>query len=333
MAGIKFACRSDCKIFRSASATRNALVNTRTAFEIEHIVIEGERLALFSSFYHHIGKFFVLLVKHFLVVFGERVFVGGRTHDGFHAEFVESEIEHCLNVVGEIGIAMSERAAHIIILAAARFDEFLKFRHDYIVTSHVAYRLAKVVIDFLSSVKAEHDVVHLFVGKFDHVVVNEHAVGGERKAEIFAVFFFNRTRVCNKIFDDLPIHKRLSAEKVHLEIAARSAVFDEKIKRTFAHFVRHKRTLAVIFALRRKAILAVEIASVRDVKAHGFKHGVAFCEIFYIGLKLVFCKEFALSYKLVNVVQALYYILFAHAVLRVFCSNFLDNFFMRFRLV
>lgn len=94
-----------------------------------------------------------------------------------------------------------------------------------------------MVVDFLSAIKGQHDVVHLLVCKLYHVLVDEHAVGRERKTEIFAVFFFNRASVGNEIFDHLPVHKRFAAEKVHFEIATSAAVFNEKIKRAFAHFV------------------------------------------------------------------------------------------------
>ena len=145
-----------------------------------------------------------------------------------------------------------------------------------------------MVVDFLSAVKAQHDVVHLLVGKLDHVVVNEHAVGGERKAEILAVLFLYGASVRHKILDHLPVHKRFAAEKVHFEIAACSAVFHKEIESAFAHFVGHKSAFAVILALGCKAIFAVEIAGVSNVQTHGFEHRVALCKVFYIGLELVF---------------------------------------------
>ena len=257
MARIEFARGRYGEIFRAASATRYALVYARTAFEIEHIVIERKGFALLSSLNHHIGKFLVLFEDNLFVILIERILVGGGTYDGFHTQLVEAEIEHSLNILSEVGVSVSKRAAHIVVFSASRFDEFLEFRHDYIVTSHAAYGVSEVVVYLFYAVEGQNDVVHFLVCEFDHVVVNEHTVGCERKAEVFAVLFLYRASVCHEVFDHLPVHKRFAAEEVHFEITTRSAVFDEKIEGAFAHFVGHKRALAVIFALRCKTIFAV----------------------------------------------------------------------------
>lgn len=124
VARIEFSRRCYGKIFRAASASGYALVNARTAFEVEHVVIERKRFALFASFDHHVGKFLVFLENHLFVVLGECVLVGGRTHDGFHAELVETEVEHCLNVFCKVGISMRESAAHIVVFPPLAFTNF-----------------------------------------------------------------------------------------------------------------------------------------------------------------------------------------------------------------
>lgn len=78
---------------------------------------------------------------------------------------------------------------HIITLVPARFDKLLKLRHDYVETAHARNGFAEMIVDFLSSVKAQHDVVHLFVCKLYDVVVNQHTVGRKRKAEFLPCSF------------------------------------------------------------------------------------------------------------------------------------------------
>ena len=62
----------------------------------------------------------------------------------------------------------------------------------------------------------KHDIAHFPVGKFDHIVVNEHAVCGQGKSEIFIVLFFNAAGIFDKFFDHIKVHERLAAEKVNL---------------------------------------------------------------------------------------------------------------------
>ena len=131
--------------------------------------------------------------------------------------------------------------------------------------------------------------------------------------------------VCHKILDHLPVHKRFAAEKVDFEIAARSAVFHEKIQSALSDFVGHKRTLAVILALRCKTVFAVEIAGVRNVKAHCFEHRIALCQNIDVRFECVFREKFALFFELFNVVYALQNVCLAHALVFILFANIFGN--------
>ena len=149
---------------------------------------------------------------------------------------------------------MGKGAAHIIIFAAAGFNEFLKLRHNGVVASapHIVHTVA--VVNLFSAVKAQNDIAHLFVGKIYNVIVHKHAVCCECEAEVFALFFFYASCILHELFYNIKIHKRLAAEKINLKVAACARIFYQKVKCTFAYLKAHQRTLAVIFALACKAI-------------------------------------------------------------------------------
>ena len=56
------------------------------------------------------------------------------------------------NIVGEVGVVVGERPAHIIAFVAARFHEFLELRHNGVVTALAVDGFPKAVMDFFSPV-------------------------------------------------------------------------------------------------------------------------------------------------------------------------------------
>ena len=56
MAGIKIAPRGDRHIFGARAASRDALIDTRTAREVDHIMIEGEGTTLTLALKHKACK-------------------------------------------------------------------------------------------------------------------------------------------------------------------------------------------------------------------------------------------------------------------------------------
>ncbi len=220
-------------------------------------MIKCKGLALLFTLEHHIRKLFVLLKHCLFILLGKRVCVGGRTHDRLHTQLVKAEVEHCLNILCEIGIEMRKGAAHIIALISARFYKFLKLRYDNVKAALSARRLAEAVVDLAPAVEAEHHVVHFTVGKVNNVVVYKHSVCRKSKAKMLALFILYRPSIFHKSFYDVEVHKRLTAEKVNLEIVTGAAVLHKKIKRALSDLEGHKRTFAVIFSLRGKAVFAV----------------------------------------------------------------------------
>ena len=71
VAGIEITPGGNCHIFGSRATAGNSLVNTRTALEIDHIVIEGEGASLLMSFEHKLSELFVLLANDLDILVGK----------------------------------------------------------------------------------------------------------------------------------------------------------------------------------------------------------------------------------------------------------------------
>ena len=129
------------------------------------------------------------------------------------------------DVVGEIRVGVGVSAADVIITFAAASCELLKLRDDGIIAAAPLIVYAEAVVHFLAAVDAHDDVLHLTVGEFDHIVVNIDAVGGQREAETLMMRRFQTAAVADEFFDDFPVHQRLAAEEVHLQIGVAAGVF------------------------------------------------------------------------------------------------------------
>ena len=142
----------------------------------------------------------------------------------------------------------------------------MEFGHNLVKTAFACIVHTEFIVDFLSAVKGEDHVAHFTVCKIDDVIVNEHAVGGEGKAEVFACFLFSFAGISHKVFDYVKIHKRLTAEEVNFKVVTSARIFNEEIKGAFANFFTHNRSFTRIFALTCKTICAVKVAGVRHVQ-------------------------------------------------------------------
>ena len=179
------------------------------------------------------------------------------------------------HVVGEVGVAVGKGAAHVVVLSPAGLDQLLEFGHDAVIAAHARVVHPGLVVDLLTAVQREHHVAHLFVGEVDHIVVDQHPVGGQGKAEILAPLLFHAAGVLHQPFDHVPVHQRFAAEEVHFQIGAAAGMLHQEIQRPLAHLVAHQRPLAVVFALTGKAIGAVQVAGMGNVQAQGLDHVAA----------------------------------------------------------
>ena len=225
MTGIELALRRDGEVFRTGAAARDALINARTVVEVDHIMIEGDRTTFLLACEHRLCQLFILRKQDRQVLRGQRRRVAWVADDRFHRKLREAEVREVQDVVGEIRVGVGISAADVIIAFPAALCELLKLRDDRIVAAASLIIHAEAVVHRFAAVDAHDDVLHFAVGEFNHIVVNIDAVGGQREAETLMMRRFQTAAVADEFFDDLPVHQRLAAEEVHLQIGVAAGVF------------------------------------------------------------------------------------------------------------
>ena len=99
--------------------------------------------------------------------------------------------------------------------------------------------------------------MHLLVAELRHLIVQQDAVGGQGEAEILVVDGLLGAGIGHQVFHHLPVHQRLTAEEVHLQIDAGAGLGDQKVQGLLAHLKGHEGSLTVVLALAGEAVLAV----------------------------------------------------------------------------
>ncbi|MPN28483.1 hypothetical protein SDC9_175925 [bioreactor metagenome] len=121
---------------------------------------------------------------------------------------------------------MGKGTAHIIIFTAARRHQFLKLRHNAVITAVACIIHPQAVVNLFAAVQTQHDIAHFFVGKVDHIIIDQHAICRQCKAELFVVNGFLCAGIGNELFYHIPVHQRLAAKKINFQIGARAGVFN-----------------------------------------------------------------------------------------------------------
>ena len=230
-------------------------------------------MALFLPAEHVLGQNLILLLYNLNVFRRQGSGVIGGAHHRLHAQLGKSQVvRHMEQVLGEVRVGVGEGAPHVVVLPAPGRHQLLELGHNAVVAAVARVVHPGAVVDFLAPVQREHHVAHLPVGKVNHIVVDEHAVGGEGEAEVFAPLLFHAAGVLHQALNHVPVHQRLSAEEVHLQVAAGAGVVHQEVQGLLAHLKAHQSPVAVVLALAGEAVLAVEIAGVGHVEAQCFHH-------------------------------------------------------------
>ena len=297
VAGEKIAPGSNGHIFRSCATARDPLIDTGPACKIQHIVVEGKAVALFIALYHLTGESLILLTENGEVLFcqgGRRV---GRCDYRFHRKLLEAQIRHMQDVIYKVRIEMSESAAHIIALVAARFHKLFELGDDAIVGAVALYINSESVVDFFTAVKTQDHIVHLLVTEVDDVLIDVDAVGGQSESDILIVDLLLLASVNDQLLADFPVHQRLSAEEVDIKILMITGILDQEIDSALAGLVAHKTSLAMEVALTGEAVGAIEIAGVGYMQAEGLQCVASFLKINSDLLIFIGSKELTLFLK------------------------------------
>ena len=167
---------------------------------------------------------------------------------------------------------MGKGAAHVIVLVASGRYQLLELGHDALIAAVACIVHPQPVMDLLAAIQRQHHIAHFPVGEVDHVIVNEHTVCGQRKAEIFAPLLFHTAGILHQLLHHVPVHQRLTAEEVHLQIGAAAGVIHQKVQSLLANLKAHQRTVSMVFSLAGEAVGAVQVAGVRHMQAQRLHH-------------------------------------------------------------
>ena len=199
---------------------------------------------------------------------------------------------------------MRKRAAHIVALAAACLDQLLEFGHNAVIAAVARQIHAEAVIDLLAAIKGEHHIVALLIAPVDDLIGDADAVGGHREAEVLVILFLDAACIGNQLLADLEVHQRFAAEEVDFEVAAGAGIFNQEIQCALAGFKAHQAGLAVEFALRSKAVAAIQVAGMCHVQAERLDHVGTVLEVKRMVGVGVRRKQLAGGGRLVNIIQA-----------------------------
>ena len=240
VAGVQIAPRSNSHVLRAGATAGNALVDAGAAGEVDHVVVEGKATALAVALDHFLGKDLVLFLQDGQIFLGQGTGVAGLRHHRLHAQLSKAEVGHVEDIVGEVGVVVGVGAAHVVVLVAALLHELLELGHDGIVAAMACIVLAEAVVDLFAAIQTQHHIVALLVAEINHIVIDQHTVGGHGKAEVLVVDLLLLTAVGHQFFDHVKVHQRFAAKEVHFQIAAGAAVLDQEIHGALAHLEAHK---------------------------------------------------------------------------------------------
>ena len=169
-------------------------------------MIEGKRSALSAAFDLRFCQNFILFKEHRQIFLGQRIGVFGSTHNGLHGKLIKAQIKHVENVVGKIGVVVGVRTAQVVALALALFYKVPELGYDGRVAALAVDRFAQSIVHLFSAVQGKYDVVALAVCPLDDLVIDKHAVGGQRKAEILVMLLLDAACVCHDLLDHVKVH-------------------------------------------------------------------------------------------------------------------------------
>ena len=296
MAGIQLAPRGHCHIFRAAATAGNSLIDAGAMLQIQHIMIEGQRSALFFALQHFLRQQLILLEKNGLILFCQRIRVIRRADNRLHTQLRKAQIRHVEQIIRKIYIIMGKGSTHIVVFIPTLFHKFLELRHNAVIAAVACIILAQMVMHFPSAVQRKHNIVHFLIRKLNNLIINQHTVCGQRKTEVFIMQLFLLSGIGHHLLNHIPVHQGLAAEEVHLKVSSCAGIFNQKINRTLADLKCHERTFPLIFALTGEAIGAVQVAGMRNMQAQRLNHRISRLEIIrqifiIIGRKQLACPS------------------------------------------
>ena len=229
---------------------------------------EIEAFAFLAALLHDVNQLFVLLADARQILLADVVSGSRLTGYRLNRQLVKAFVRDGQHVIGKVQIFAGKCAADIIILVlAALRNQLLELWNNDIIAAAAACGRAHLIVDALSTVQRQHAVVHVLVDIINLFVIQHQAVGRDGEAELLVLFFFQRTRICHRLFHGIPSHERLTTEKVYLDISASAGLLNDKVNRLLCHIKVHGHALAhAKIAGLCKAVLTAQIAVMRHMQ-------------------------------------------------------------------
>ena len=275
MARIEVAVLRDGNVLMAGTTARQALGDARAVREVHVEVEEPEAPALAVALHVGLGQAVVLLAdaRQVFLREAERAVLHD---DRLDREDVEALVDHREDVLREVHIIVGVGAAQVRVDAAvvpvaalAACDALLEVLDDAVVRAVAARIRAHGVVDFLAAVEREHEREVVVVEPLDVLIIEEHAVRRHRELELLARLLLALAGVLRHSLDGLHVHERLAAEEVDLAVLARAAALDEEVDGALADFRRHDSALLAVAAAVAEAVLAAQVAVLRNHETDG----------------------------------------------------------------
>ena len=130
------------------------------------------------------------------------------------------------------------------------------------------------------------------------------------------VGFLLGTAVFHQPFHHIPVHQRLAAKEVHLQVLPVSGIGNQEIQCLLSHLIAHEGAASMILAFLCKAVTAGQIAVMGNVQAQCLHHRLPLLKVYHKIPVNILGKELLCFNQLTDFIQRLLYILLAVSVLQ-----------------
>ena len=270
VAGVDIPLRGDGHVLAARAAAPQPLDH---AGPLGQIHIEMEKVGL-RVILQVLGQALILRLQLGQILLLERIGVFPLPHHRLHRH-VPADGRQGLHVLSEVLVEAGEGAPQVVVLGAPAGDELLKLGDDHVVAALAVDGGPQIVVDLLPAVQGQHGVGHLPVDVLDVLVIEEHAVGGDRKAEALVVLLLHGAGVLHRLLHRVHGHERLPAEEVHLDVAPVAGLLDHKVDGLLGGLKVHGHAVAgAEVAGTREAVLAPQVTVVGHMEAQGLHQGL-----------------------------------------------------------
>ena len=170
---------------------------------------------------------------------------------------------------------VSKSSSYIIVVLISGFRKFLEFRHDQIIASGALAERSHIVVYLFTAVYTENNIGHFAIAEFHYLIIKKNAVGCKCKAEFLIMKLFLLSSIFHQIFYHLPVHQRLAAKKIHLQVSSGAGIGNQKIQGLFSNLKGHQGSSSMIFSLLRKTVAAGKITVMGNMQTKCFYNRTA----------------------------------------------------------